>query len=301
MDNSDSDSYTHGFDTGKRISKVTFITLLAIGIAEVVVGIVSSSIVLIADGVDSFGDSLITLIVLLGLVFSLKSDRNSKNNKDANFRLYKIESFAAFIAAIAMVGMGIIIVVRALEVLMDPVEITHPEVAIVTLAFASVISGYRAYQMNKIASKYSLISLKAGAKNAIKDSMASVIGLVSIIVAVYLGFPQADPIGALIIAAFIFSISYFIIKEASLVLLDVISNPHLSDQLASLIEKVHKVKVSSISLHAAGPFLHAEISIVLDGNVTVSEFNNIATNIKKSIRRSFPSIQRCSIIIEQPP
>jgi cation diffusion facilitator family transporter len=298
MDNSDSDSYAHGFDTGKRISKVTFITLLAIGIAEVVVGIVSNSIVLIADGVDSFGDSLITLIVLLGLVFSLKSNNR---DKDTGIRLYRIESFAAFIAAIAMVGMGIVIVVRALEVLMDPIEITHPETAIITLACASVISGYRAYQMNKVAGKYNLISLKAGAKNAIKDSMASVIGLISVVVAVYLGFPQADPIGALIIAAFIFSISYFIIKESSLVLLDIISNPHLSDQLASLIERVHKVKVSSISLHTAGPFLHAEISIVLDGNVTVSEFKKIASNIKKSIRKSFPSIQRCSIIIEQPP
>jgi len=298
MDNSDSDSYTHGFDTGKRISKVTFLTLLAIGVVEVVVGIVSSSIVLIADGVDSFGDSLITLIVLLGLVFSLRSNNR---DKDTGIRLYRIESFAAFIAAIAMVGMGIVIVIRALEAMMDPIEIQHPEVAIVTLACASVISGYRAYQMNKIAGNYNLISLKAGAKNAIKDSMASVIGLISIVVAVYLGFPQADPIGALIIAAFIFSISYFIIKESSLVLLDIISNPYLSDQLASLIERVHKIKVSSISLHTAGPFLHAEISIILDGNVTVSEFKNIASNIKKSIRKSFPSIQRCSIIIEQPP
>ncbi len=298
MDNSDSDSYTHGFDTGKRISKVTFITLLAIGVVEVVVGIVSNSIVLIADGVDSFGDSLITLIVLLGLVFSLKSN---DRDKDTGLRLYRIESFAAFIAAIAMVGMGIVIVVRALEAMMDPIEIQHPEVAIVTLACASVISGYRAYQMNKIAGNYNLISLKAGAKNAMKDSMASVIGLISIVVAVYLGFPQADPIGALIIAAFIFSISYFIIKESSLVLLDIISNPHLSDQIASLIERIHGVKVSGISLHTAGPFLHAEISIILDGNVTVSEFKKIASNIKKSIRKRFPSIQRCSIIIEQPP
>jgi divalent metal cation (Fe/Co/Zn/Cd) transporter len=99
--------------------------------------------------------------VLLGLIFSLKSNNR---DKDTGIRLYRIESFAAFIAAIAMVGMGIVIVVRALEVLMDPIEITHPETAIVTLACASVISGYRAYQMNKVAGKYNLISLKAGAK-----------------------------------------------------------------------------------------------------------------------------------------
>ncbi len=294
MDSNDNDSYEYGFATGKKASRLTFITLLAIGVAEVTVGLVTNSIVLIADGIDSFGDSLITLIVLLGLLFSMRH-----GGDDGSIRLYRIESFAAFIASIAMVGMGIVIVVRAVDILMNPMEINNPEVAMATLAVAAVVSGYRAYQMNRVASNYNLISLKAGARNAIKDSMASVIGLISIMIAVYLNFPYADPIGALIIAGFIFSISYFIIKDSSLVLLDIISDPKMSEQLASMIERMHKVKVNRISLHTAGPFLQAEVSITLDGSITVSEFRSIADSIKKSIRRRFPNIQRCAVIIEQ--
>jgi cation diffusion facilitator family transporter len=296
MGSNDNDSYGYGFTTGKKASRLTFITLLAIGVAEVTVGLVTNSIVLIADGIDSFGDSLITLIVLLGLLFSMRQRGNDGSN---TIRLYRIESFAAFIAAIAMVGMGIVIVVRAVDILMNPMEINNPEVAMATLAVAAIVSGYRAYQMNKVASNYNLISLKAGARNAIKDSMASVIGLISIMIAVYLHFPYADPIGALIIAGFIFSISYFIIKDSSLVLLDIISDPKMSEQLASMIERMHKVKVNRISLHTAGPFLQAEVSITLDGSITVSEFRSIADSIKKSIRRRFPNIQRCAVIIEQ--
>ncbi|MFN4336667.1 MAG: cation diffusion facilitator family transporter [Candidatus Nitrosocaldus sp.] len=310
-DSSDSDDHTLGFDAGRRVSKITFITLFAIGIAEVAIGLVSNSVVLIADGIDSFGDSAITLIVLLGLFFATRhNNKNSSSNSNGvNSNItqsgfgyyYKIESFAAFIAAIGMVGMGIVIIFRAIEALIDPIDIIHPEIALVTLAFAAGISGYRAVQMNRIAGKYNLLSLKASARNAIKDSMASIIGFFSILVAVYLGFPQADPIGAIIIAAFIFSISYYILKDSSLVLLDVIKNPQMVDQVKALIEKSHGVKVSGISLRPMGPFLHADISVVLDGSMTVAEFKRLAGSIKKSVRKRFPSIQRLAVIIEEQP
>ncbi len=305
-DSSDSDDHTLGFDAGRRVSKITFMTLFAIGIAEVAIGLVSNSVVLIADGIDSFGDSAITLIVLLGLLFATRHNNKSSskngvgnNVTQSGFGYYKIESFAAFVAAIGMVGMGIVIIARAIEALIDPVEIVHPEIALVTLAFAACISGYRAVQMNRIASRYNLLSLKAGARNAIKDGMASIIGFFSVLVAVYLGFPQADPIGAIIIAAFIFSISYYILKDSSLVLLDIIKNPQMVDQVKALIEKSHGVKVSGISLRPMGPFLHADISIVLDGSMTVAEFKRLAGSIKKSVRKRFPSIQRLAVIIEE--
>ena len=301
---SGSDDHIVGFDAGRRVSKITFITLFALGVAEVALGLISNSVVLIADGIDSFGDSAIILIVLLGLFFATKQNNKGSNgsSSDANqpwLGYYKIESFAAFVAAIGMVGMGIVIIVRAVEALIDPIEIVHPEIALITLASAAGISGYRAVQMNRIAGRYKLLSLKAGARNAIKDSMASVIGFFSILVAVYLGFPQADPIGALIIAAFIFSISYYILKDSSLVLLDIISNPQIVEQVKTLIERSHGVKVSNILLRPMGPFLYADINVVLDGSMTVAEFKILADNIKKSVRKRFPNIQRLTVIIEQ--
>ncbi|MEM0363953.1 MAG: cation diffusion facilitator family transporter [Candidatus Nitrosocaldus sp.] len=309
-DSSGSDDHTLGFDAGRRVSRITFITLFAIGVAEVAIGLISNSVVLIADGIDSFGDSAITLIVLLGLFFATKQNNNNSSSKGSNngsdndanrpwLSHYKIESFAAFVAAIGMVGMGIVIIVRAVEALIDPIEIVHPEIALMTLAFAAGISGYRAVQMNRIAGRYNLLSLKAGARNAIKDSMASVIGFFSILVAAYLGFPQADPIGAIIIAVFIFSISYYILKESSLVLLDVINNPQIAEQVKALIEKSHGVRVSSISFRPMGPFLYADISIVLDGSMTVAEFKRLAGSIKSSVRKRFPNIQRMAVIIEE--
>src|SRR5688572_5352146 len=58
---------TEGLKAGQRIAKISVITLVAIGIAELAVGQISGSIVATADGIDSLSDALISLVVFLGL------------------------------------------------------------------------------------------------------------------------------------------------------------------------------------------------------------------------------------------
>ena len=82
----------------------------------------------------------------------------------------------------------------------------------IVLAVASAISLYRAFQMRVIANKYQILSLKTDAKNSIKDGSASVVGFFSILIATQFGFLQADAMGGMIIAGYIFSVSLFIIK-----------------------------------------------------------------------------------------
>ena len=56
-----------GITAGKRIAKISVVTLLAIGVVEIVTGYLSGSVVATADGIDSVSDAMISFIVLLGL------------------------------------------------------------------------------------------------------------------------------------------------------------------------------------------------------------------------------------------
>ena len=56
-----------GIIAGKRIAKISVITLIAIGIVELITGFLSGSVVATADGIDSISDAMISFIVLLGL------------------------------------------------------------------------------------------------------------------------------------------------------------------------------------------------------------------------------------------
>jgi len=287
------DSSLEGFRVGQRIAKISVLTLVGIGVAEIIVGFVSGSVVAIADGVDSFGDSAVSFIVWLGLLMSQRV-ADSK----FQFGYHKIESFAALIAAIAMIGIGIFIVIHAWESLMDPKQIQHSEITMITLGVAGVVSMHRAFQMRQVANKYKLLSLQTGAKNSIKDGSASIIGFFSVLAATYFGFLQMDAIGALAIAGFIFSVSYVAVRESSLILLDALHNPKLPEQIKAFVEKSHGVHVSTVLVRPMGPFLHGEINVRVEGTMTIDEFNDIAENVEETIKKNFPNIRKLVVTAE---
>lgn len=285
---------TEGLKAGQRIAKISVITLVAIGIAELVVGQISGSIVATADGIDSLSDALISFVVFLGLRLA-----GRPANTKFPFGYYKVESFAAMLAAIGMVGIGAFILYQAYQSLLEPHEIKQPILTMVVLASAGAISLHRAFQMRKIAQKYDLLSLKIDAKNSIKDGSASVIGFVSVLVASQLGFLQMDAIGGIIIAGYIFSVAYLSLKQSSLILIDAGHNPALADMVKVMVEEKfgsEAVRVKSVFLRPAGMMAHAEVHIEADGNKKLTDVELLSVQIQNLIRSRFPRVERISII-----
>ena len=58
---------TEGIIAGQRIAKISVVTLVSIGIVEILTGYYGGSVVATADGIDSISDAAISFIVLLGL------------------------------------------------------------------------------------------------------------------------------------------------------------------------------------------------------------------------------------------
>lgn len=288
------DLVMEGLKAGQRIAKISVITLVAIGIAELIVGQISGSIVATADGIDSLSDALISLIVFLGLRLA-----NRPANKKFPFGYYKVESFAAMLAAIGMVAIGMFILYQSYQSLVQPHEIKQPILTMAVLAAASAISLHRAFQMRKIARKYDLLSLKTDAKNSIKDGSASVIGFVSVLIATQLGFLQMDAIGGMIIAGYIFSVAYLSLKQSSLILVDAWHNPALADIVKKMVEERfgnEAVRVKSVFLRPAGMVAHAEIHIETDGNKRLTDVELLSIQIQMLVRSRFPRVERISII-----
>src|ERR671920_1397900 len=221
-----------GILAGQKIARISVITLIGIGIVELVTGHVSGSVVATADGIDSLSDAMISFIVLLGLRIA-----HRPADKKFHFGYRKVESFAALMAAIGMVIIGSIILYHSYDALVNPREINQPILTMVVLAAAAAISLHRAFQMRLIANKYDLLSLKTDAKNSIKDGSASVIGFFSILIATQFGFLQMDAIGGMIIAGYIFSVSYISLKQSSLILVDAWQNPKITELVKRIDEE----------------------------------------------------------------
>jgi len=287
----DKGPYTHlvneGLLAGQRIAKISVVTLISIGIVELLMGHISGSVVATADGVDSMSDAMISFIVLIGLRFARRpADRKFQ------FGYHKVESFAAMIAAIGMIAIGSFIVYHSYEGLIHPEEIQQPLLTMVVLAIAGGISLHRAFQMRSIANKYNLLSLKTDAKNSIKDGSASFIGFLSVLLAAKFGLLQADAIGGLVIAGFIFSVAYVSLKQSSLILVDAWHNPVSADYIKRLIEQKFEaeVRVRSIKLRQTGIISRAEIHLEMDGNKPLNEVEMYLLNTERVIKSDIPGM-----------
>ena len=291
------DTFAHlvneGFRAGQRIAKISVITLVSIGIAELIMGYISGSVVATADGVDSMSDAMISLIVLIGLRFARRpADRKFQ------FGYHKVESFAAMIAAIGMIVIGIFIAYHSYEGFIHTREIQHPIPTMIVLAIAGGISLHRAFQMRNIANKYNLLSLKTDAKNSIKDGSASVLGFISVLVATQFGFLQADAIGGMVIAGFIFSVSYVSLKQSSLILVDAWYNPTSAGYIKKIVEQKFEgdVTIRSIKLRQTGMISRAEIHIEMNGNKSLNDVEMVLLNTEKVIKSKMPSMDVILVI-----
>ena len=282
-----------GFRAGQRIAKISVITLVSIGIAELLTGYFSGSVVATADGIDSMSDAMISFIVLIGLRFATRpADRKFQ------FGYHKVESFAAMVASIGMIAIGAFIAYHSYEGFVHPREIQHPLLTMIILGIAGGISLHRAFQMRHIANRYNLLSLKTDAKNSIKDGSASVLGFLSVLIATQFGFLQADAIGGMIIAGFIFSVAYVSLKQSTLILVDAWYNPASAGYMKKLVEQKFEgdAIVRSVKLRQTGIISRAEIHLDMDGDKSLNEVEIMLLNTEKLIKSKMPSMDVVLVI-----
>jgi divalent metal cation (Fe/Co/Zn/Cd) transporter len=72
-----------------------------VGFSEVLMGLFTVSVALIADGIQSFADAGVSLIVWIGL-------RISRRKPDGKFRFgyHRVETFSSLLAALFMATLG---------------------------------------------------------------------------------------------------------------------------------------------------------------------------------------------------
>ncbi|HEX2124333.1 MAG TPA: cation diffusion facilitator family transporter [Nitrososphaeraceae archaeon] len=292
--NSSPNLINEGILAGQKIARISVVTLIGIGIVELVTGQVSGSVVATADGIDSLSDAMISFIVLLGLRIA-----HRPADRKFHFGYHKVESLAAMMAAIGMIIIGCVIVYHSYEALIHPREIKQPIFTMIVLAAAGAISLHRAFQMRIIANKYDLLSLKTDAKNSIKDGSASVIGFFSVLIASQFGFLQMDAIGGMIIAGYIFSVSYISLKQSSLILVDAWQNPKVTELVKRIVEERFKhenIRVRSVLLRSSGMVAQAEVHMEIDGNKPLTDVELLSIEIEMAIRSKIPTMERVSVI-----
>lgn len=273
-------------------AKQSVITLAAIGVAELIVTLFTGSTTLTADGVDSLADSMISFIVWFGIGMIRRP-----RNKIFPFGYRKVEVLAAFTAAIVIVVLGALITYHAIDVLSRHPVLHYPEVTMITLVSAGGISLHRAFSIRKVAMESNLISLKLDAKNSIKDGTASFVGFASVLVGTYTSFRFMDAMGGIIIAGYIFLMAYTAIKESTLVLVDAVDNPKMTDDIKNFILERFKMQTGDVFLRPIGKEFNAEIHVKFPKDARLEEVSKLSKTVSNAVKTEM-LLARVTIIPE---
>ena len=272
----------------KKIEKVVLISaivLVLIGIVEIVVGNYTNSVGLIADGIDSMSDSVISFMVWFGLRISRR-----QADKKFHFGYYRVETLASLIVSMIMIAMSIYIFYNAYLRIKNPVELNYPLLGMAALVAGGLISLWLSLIKNRLAKKYNLLSLKADAKASIKDWTSSFIILAGVFLS-YLGFKWGDALGALIVGVYIISVAITTMRSASLILTDGFNNPELIKDISKIIRKYPKVKLKDLKLRMTGPYIIGEITMTVDSGMSIGEVYKIKGKMREEIMKKVEGLK----------
>lgn len=276
---------------GQLIAIISFFVNLGVGVLEVSFGLYFDSLALLADGVHSFVDALVSLTVWLGIRYAQK-----KADGRFHYGYYKFDAIFSLFAAMIMVGSGLVISYTGIVDFLN--SSTHHAISfdaeyIVLISIATALILARAKQ--SYAKKSGLVSLKTDAYNSIKDASASMVAFIGIFLA-SIGFYAFDPLAGLIIGMFVMVAGYFAVREASLVLADAYGNPEMIDTIREIATSVPGTYgIDDLRVRRSGPFLVVEMHLKVDGNISMFEADRITQEVASRMRKEIVSLGRITI------
>jgi len=257
--------------------KWSFVGLMVTALLQLVVVLMSGSVALLSDTIHNFGDA--ATAVPLGVAFALTRLGVSRR---FTFGYGRVEDLAGVIIVLIILFSAVVAGYQAVERIIDP----QPIGMLWAVAVASVVGfiGNEAVALFRIrvGREIESAALVADGYHARTDGWTSLAVLLGAI-GVWLGYPLADPIVGLLIAAAILVIVWQSGKAVFTRLLDGVE-PEPIEEIRHAASHVSGVEeVSEVRARWLGHRLHAEVNVAVDPDLSVAEGHAIAREVNHQL------------------
>jgi len=110
------------------------------------------------------------------------------------------------------------------------------------------------------------------------------------------GLPWVDPLAGALVALLIMRTGIFVLRESSIDLMGVVPNRDLAERIAGLLKSVSGVRqLEELQAHRFGPHIVINVTIGVDGNITVRKGNSIASRVEEKLLSSIPNLRRVHV------
>ncbi|NNF51455.1 MAG: cation diffusion facilitator family transporter [Gammaproteobacteria bacterium] len=254
---------------------------------------VTESVAVMASLIDSMMDGVASTLNLIAVRLSLQPA-----DEDHRFGHGKAEPLAGLAQAAFVVGSAVFLMLHAVDRLIHPQPVLAAGVGIGVMVFAAAATlVLLAIQRHAI---------KATGSTAIRaDSLhyaADLLTYLSVIVALFLaglGMPGADPLMAIVIAAFILFSAWKIARDA----IDMLMDRELPDEDKETIFEIGRrhsevAGIHELRMRRSGQTYIIQLHLEMAGDISLAQAHAISDEVEEEILEKFPG---ADVLIHQDP
>lgn len=279
----DSEHASHSVaERAKAASRSTWVSVgvnLVLSVVQIVVGTLSKSQALVADGLHSLSDLVSDFVVLF-------ASHHAKKDADADhpYGHQRFETAASLALGAILLGVGLGMVWAALQKLESPQTIATVHASALWVALGAIVAKELLFQyMLRVAKTVKSSMLVANAWHARSDAASSLVVSIGLI-GNLAGYPLLDPIAALIVGFMVGKMGWNFGWDAMHDLMDrAVDDAEVQAIRQTLAATPGVVGVHDVRTRKMGDMVVVDAHIEVDADITVEAGHNIAVAARQAV------------------
>lgn len=240
-------------------------------------GLLTGSIAVISDSMNSFTDVVASIAVFYSVKVSLK-----KADKTHPFGHHRAQPIAGLIVAIFTGIVGFEIIREAILGIFSPSEISFGIIAVIVLIISIIVKALMHWLFWSESVRLKSPAIKAISIDSRNDVLMSSIALLGVFMSSYQSL--FDDIAAFFIGIYIIYSGYKIGRENIDYLMGAAPDPVLLEKIRCRALAVRGVKgIEDERAHFVGNFVNVSLSVLIDKNASTKHSHDIATKVKNNL------------------
>lgn len=264
---------------GKLAGAVGIFSNAFLCLAKIVVGLLSGSIAIVADGINNFSDASSSLITLIG--FKLAS---APEDRDHPYGHARIEYLSGLFVSVLIIVVGGKLFISSVEKILAPQETLINMVTILVLAGAVLVKIWQAMFYIQLGRKIDSVALIASGTDSRNDVISTAAVLLSIIVTKISNW-QLDGYMGCLVALFIIWSGISLVRETVSPLLGEAPSAELVRDISDLALSFEGVLgIHDLIVHNYGPGkVFASVHIEVDADGDIMALHDMIDNIEREV------------------
>lgn len=249
-------------------------------IAKLTVSLMSGSIALLSDTLNSFADILASVGIHIAVrIGSKKADANHP------FGHGRVEPLSGIVVAIFTGILGFEVLRSGILALFNYREVSHIPWVVAILLVTVAVKLFMSIYFFAASRKFRSPGLKATAVDSRNDVMISSIALVGV-VGTWTEVYWLEGAAAVVISGFILFSAFTLGRENIDFLVGKAPSEDMIREISGVVMKVEGViGIYKILAHYVGNAVHIEIHIELDGSLQLSRAHDIGNDVQKAVEK----------------